>query len=86
MGRLNPYDLQMQITRMFAEGQSIFATMKVQDWLKERNHNPADYDITFQQKPAPPGSKEVMIIEIKLTRKDGQPVDPWLQSQANLQT
>jgi hypothetical protein len=85
MGRLNPYNLQLQITRMFAEGQSFFATTKVQEWLKERNHNPADYDITFRQKPAPPGSKEVMVVEIELRRKDGQPVDPWLQEQANLQ-
>jgi len=39
----------MQITRMFEQGQSIFATTKVQDWLKERNHNPADYEIIFHQ-------------------------------------
>lgn len=83
MGRLNPYLLQMEITRMFQQGQSFFATTKVQEWLKERNHNPADYDIIFNQKPAPPGSKEVMVVEIELRRKDGQPVDPWLQEQAN---
>lgn len=84
MGRLNPYTLQMQITRMFEQGQSIFATTKVQDWLKERNHNPADYEIIFHQKPALPGSNEVMIVEIELRRRDGQPVDSWLQEQANL--
>jgi hypothetical protein len=84
MGRLNPYTLQMQITRMFEQGQSLFATMKVQDWLKERNQNPADYEIIFNQKPAPPGSNEVMVVEIELRRRDGQPVDPWLQEQANL--
>ncbi|NMG08378.1 hypothetical protein [Brasilonema sp. UFV-L1] len=84
MGRLNPYTLQMEITRMFENGQSFFATTKVYDWLKERNHNPADYDILFHQKPAPPGSKSVMVVEIELRRKDGQPVDPWLQEQANL--
>ena len=84
MGRLNPYTLQMQITRMFEQGQSLFATMKVQDWLKERNQNPADYKIIFHQKPAPPGSKEVMVVEIQLRRRDGEPVDPWLQEQANL--
>ena len=83
MGRLNPYTLQMQITRMFEQGQSLFATMKVQDWLKERNQNPADYEIIFHQKPAPPGSKEVMVVEIQLRRRDGEPVDPWLQEQAN---
>ena len=83
MGRLNPYTLQMQITRMFAEGQSFFATIKVQDWLKERNQNPADYDIVFHQKPAPPGSNKVIDVEIELRRKDGQPVDPWLQQEAN---
>ncbi|MBO3458189.1 hypothetical protein G7B40_017655 [Aetokthonos hydrillicola Thurmond2011] len=85
MAKLDPFSLQMQITRMFEQGQSFFATIKVQDWLKEHNHNPADYDIFFNQKPAPPGSKEVMVVEIELRRKDGQPVDPWLQEQANLQ-
>ncbi|KYC39837.1 hypothetical protein WA1_28110 [Scytonema hofmannii PCC 7110] len=84
MGRLNPFSLQMQITRMFEQGQSLFAITKVQEWLKERNQNPADFDIIFHQKPAPPGSKEVMVVEIELRRKDGTPVDPWLQEQANL--
>ena len=84
MGRLNPYTLQMQITRMFEQGQSLFATMKVQDWLRERNQDPAAYDIVFHRKPAPPGSKAAMVVEIELRRKDGQPVDPWLQEQANL--
>ena len=84
MARLNPYTLQMQITRMFEQGQSLFATTKVQDWLKERNQNPADYEIIFHQKPVPPGSKEVMVVEIQLRRRDGEPVDPWLQAQANL--
>lgn len=84
MGRLNPYTLQMQITRMYEQGQSFFAKMKVQDWLRERNQDPADYDIIFHQKPAPPGSANIIAIEIELRRKDGQPVDPWLQEQANL--
>lgn len=84
MGRINPYTLQMQITRMFAEGQSFFALTKVQDWLREHNQNPLEYDIFFHKRPAPPGSKEVMVIEIELKRKDGQGVDPWLQEQANL--
>ena len=83
MARLNPYTLQMQITRMFEQGQSLFATTKVHDWLKERNQNPADYEIIFHQKPAPPGSNEVMTVEIELRRRDGQPVDPWIQEQAN---
>lgn len=84
MGRLNPYTLQMQITRMYEQGQSLFAQMKVQDWLKERNQDPAAYDIVFHQKPAPPGAETVMVVEIELRRKDGQLVDPWLQEQANL--
>ncbi len=84
MPRFNPYTLQMQITRMFEQGQSFFATLKVQDWLRERNHDPAAYDIIFHQKPAPPGSNAVIAIEIELRRKDGEPVDPWLQEQANL--
>ncbi|BAZ09179.1 hypothetical protein NIES4071_09850 [Calothrix sp. NIES-4071] len=85
MGRLNPFSLQLQITRMFEQGQSFFATTKVHDWLKEHGHDPNEYDITFKQKPAPPGSKSVMVIEIEFQRKDGQPVDPWLVEQANLQ-
>jgi len=85
MGRLNPYSLQLQITRMFEQGQSFFTTTKVQEWLKEHNHNPEDYEIIFHQKPAPPGSQSVIVVEIEFRRKDGQPVDPWLQEQANLQ-
>ena len=83
MPRFDPYTLQMQITRMFEQGQSFFATTKVQDWLKERKEDPAAYDILFHQKPAPPGSKQVMAIEIELRRKDGQPVDSWLQQEVN---
>ena len=83
MARINPYTLQMQITRMFEQGQSMFATIKVQDWLRERNENPHDYDIVFNQQPAPPGSGLVMVVEIELRRKDGEAVDPWLQEQVN---
>lgn len=83
MPRFNPYTLQMQITRMFEQGQSLFATMKVQDWLRERNEDPAAYEILFHQKPAPPGSGEVMVVEIELRRRDGQPVDTWLQQEVN---
>jgi hypothetical protein len=83
MPRFNPHTLQMQITRLFEQGQSFFATIKVQDWLKERNEDPTAYDILFHQKPAPANSKETMVIEIELRRKDGQPVDPWLQQELN---
>ncbi len=83
MPRFNPFTLQMQITRMFAEGQSLFASIKVQDWLRQRNEDPAAYEILFHQKPAPPGSQEVMVVEIELKRKDGQPVDPWLAQEVN---
>lgn len=83
MARLDPYTLQMQLTRMFEQGQSLFATTKVQDWLRERNENPMDYEIIFHQKPAPPGSDLVMIVEVELRRRDGQPVDAWLQEEAN---
>lgn len=86
MPRFNPYTLQMQITRMFEQDQSFFATTKVQDWLRERQHNPADYDILFHQKPAPPGSGQVMVVEIELRRRDGQPVDEWLQQEVNRHT
>jgi len=83
MGRLNPYTIQMQVSRMFQDGQAFFATMKVQDWLRERNEDPAAYDIIFHQKPAPPGAKEAIAIDIELRRKDGQPVDSWLQQEVN---
>ncbi|NES97176.1 MAG: hypothetical protein F6K32_18450 [Desertifilum sp. SIO1I2] len=83
MPRFQPYSIQMQIARMFAEGQSFFALTRVQDWLTERNQNPADYEIIFHQKPAPPGSQEVIQIEIELKRKDGQPVDEWLLAEVN---
>lgn len=83
MARLDPFTLQMQITRMFEQGQSLFATTKVQDWLKERQHDPDDYDIIFHERPAPPGSDLIMVIEIELRRKDGQPIDPWLQAEVN---
>lgn len=83
MGRINPYTLQMQITRMFEDGQSFFATTKVQDWLKERNQDPAEYEILFHKRPAPPKSNRVIDIEIELRRRDGQPVDPWLQQEVN---
>lgn len=83
MARINPYTLQMQITRMFEQGQSLFATTKVQDWLRERKEDPANYEILFHEKPAPPGSGLVLVIEIELRRRDGQPVDPWLQEEVN---
>jgi len=83
MARFNPHTLQMQITRMFEQGQSFFATLKVQDWLKERQEDPAAYDIAFHQTPAPPGSGQVMVVTIELRRKDGQPVDEWLQQEVN---
>lgn len=86
MARINPYTLQMQITRMFEQGQSLFAITKVHDWFRERNEDPNAYDIIFHQKPAPPGSERVMIVEIELRRKDGQPVDPWLQQEVNRHT
>jgi len=83
MPRFNPYTLQMQLTRLFQSGQSFFATTKVQDWLKERNEDPNAYEIVFHERPAPPGSGEVMVIEVELRRKDGQPVDEWLQQEVN---
>lgn len=83
MARLDPYTLQMQITRMFEQGQSFFATTKVQDWLRERNEDPAAYDILFHERPAPPGSGLVMVVEIELRRRDGQPVDDWFQEEVN---
>ena len=83
MPRFNPYTLQMQLTRMFEQGQSFFATTKVQDWLRERNEDPNAFEIIFHQKPAPPGSDSVIAVEVELRRRDGQPVDEWLQSEVN---
>jgi hypothetical protein len=86
MPQVNPFTLRMQVTRMFEQGQSLFAEIKVQDWLKERNHNPKDYLIRFHQKMAPVGSNSSVIVEIELIRKDGQPVDEWLQQEINRQS
>jgi hypothetical protein len=81
MAKYTPYNLQLQISRMFQDGQSLFASIKVQDWLKERNENVADYEISFTKRPAAPGSREVQIVDINLKRKDGQPVADWLLEQ-----
>lgn len=83
MPRINPFTLQMQITRMFDQGQSFFALTRVQDWLREHHEDPNAYDVSFIQKPAPPGSGQVMVIEIGLQRRDGQPVDSWLLEEIN---
>ncbi len=83
MARLDPYTLQMQITRMFEQGQSLFASTKVQDWLRERGEEPSAYEVMFHEQPAPPGSGLVMLVEVELRRRDGQPVDPWLQEEVN---
>jgi hypothetical protein len=63
---------------MFDQGQSFFCAFKVQDWLRERQHDPNDYEIIFHQKPAPPAMGLKMMVEIELRRRDGQPVSPEL--------
>lgn len=73
----------MQITRMFEQGQSIFSTALVEHWLRDRQQDPSDYEILFHERPAPPGSQRVKVIEIELRRKDGLPVDDWLQQEIN---
>jgi hypothetical protein len=83
MSQHNPHSIQLQINRMFESGQSLFAKTKVEDWLKQRSEDPFDYDIIFNKKPAPVGSRTVMTIEIQLQRKDGAPVDEWLLAQLN---
>jgi hypothetical protein len=80
---INPFTLRMQITRMFEQGQSLFAEIKVQDWLRDRNHNPKEYVIRFNQKIAPVGTNSAMTVEIQLSRKDGNPVDEWLLQEIN---
>ncbi|MEM8719887.1 MAG: hypothetical protein AAGE84_11325 [Cyanobacteria bacterium P01_G01_bin.39] len=83
MPRLNIHSLSMQISRMFEQGQSFFCEIKVQDWLRERNENPDDYEISFVEKPAPAGSGLIVMHEIKLTRKDGKPVEDWIVEDIN---
>ncbi|MGA1476670.1 MAG: hypothetical protein ACO4AI_16200 [Prochlorothrix sp.] len=83
MPRFSPYNLRLEISRMFSQGQGFFAEIKVQDWLKAHNQDPTDYIIQFQEHPAPPGSSEVIAITIDLQRKDGQAVDPWLLEELN---
>jgi hypothetical protein len=83
MAQHNPHSIQLQINRLFESGQSLFAKTKVEDWLKQRNENPADYEIIFTKQPAPVGSRAVMAIAVELHRTDGQPVDEWLLAQLN---
>jgi hypothetical protein len=83
MSQHNPHSIQLQINRMFESGQSLFAKTKVDDWLKQRNEDPFDYDIIFKKTPAPVGSKAIMIVQVELQRKDGAPVDEWLLAQLN---
>jgi hypothetical protein len=83
MPRHDPFTLQMQLTRMHRDGQSFFAKIKVQEWLKERQEDPANYTIGFREQPAPPGSSSVVAIVVELQRLDGKPVDDWLIEQIN---
>ena len=83
MPRLNIHSLSMQISRMFEQGQSFFCEIKVQDWLRERDENPEDYEISFAEKPAPPESGLIVMREIKLRRKDGNPVEDWIMEDIN---
>lgn len=83
MAKINPYTLQMQITRMFESGQSFFALEKVNDWLKERKEDPHNYEIIFHRQEARLDSGLSLNIQIELKRKDGQEVDPWLQQEIN---
>ncbi|KGF71951.1 hypothetical protein DO97_14120 [Neosynechococcus sphagnicola sy1] len=85
MSRHNPYTLQMQITQLFEQGQSFFATIRVQDWLRDRNEDPSLYEILFHEKSVPSGVKATKLIEIELRRRDGQAIDPWLQQEINRQ-
>jgi hypothetical protein len=83
MSQHNPHSIQLQINRMFESGQSLFAKTKVDDWLKQRNEDPFDYDIIFNKIPAPVGSRAVMTVQVELQRKDGAEVDEWLLAQLN---
>ena len=83
MARINPYTLQMQITRMFEQNQSFFALNKVNDWLLERQENPHDYEVIFHKKEPISETGLSVNIFIELKRKDGEEVDPWLQEEIN---
>jgi hypothetical protein len=83
MSQHNPHSIQLQINRMFESGQCLFAKTKVDDWLKQRNEDPLDYEIIFNKIPAPVGSRAVMTTQLELQRKDGDPVDEWLLAQLN---
>ncbi len=86
MPRYMPHSLVLQISQMFAQGQAFFAQAKVEEWLKLRRENPADYYISFEEHPAPPGSGLVIQVEVILKRRDGRPVDPWLLAQLQLES
>ena len=86
MARLDPYSLQLQISRLFEQGQSFFAIAKVEEWLRAHEQDPSEYNISFRQIPAAPGSGAVMSIAIDLQRKDGEPVNEWLQQEINRQS
>jgi hypothetical protein len=83
MARHNPFTLQLQVSRLFADGQGFFASIKVQEWLKARGEDPKDYEIGFRKAPAQPGSGQVESIAIVLKRKDDQPLDPLLAADIN---
>jgi hypothetical protein len=78
MARHNPFSIQLEVARLFRDGQGFFATLKVQEWLKMRGEDPEDYNIGFRKGPAAPGSGQVESIAIVLTRKDEQTVDASL--------
>lgn len=81
MARFSPYSLQLQLTRLFRDGQSFFAVSKVEQWLIEKGEDPLSYLISFQKQPAPKDSEMPFLIEVQLKRRDGQPVDPWVLEQ-----
>lgn len=81
MPRFSPYSLQLQLTRLFKDGQSFFATSKVEQWLLERGEDPQAYIISFNRKPAPAESGLPFLIETELKRRDGKPVEEWLLRQ-----
>ncbi len=83
MARFSPYSLQLQLTRMFRDGQSFFAVSKVEQWLLEKGEDPQGYQVSFIKQPAPPGSEMPYLIEVQLKRRDGKPVDGWILEQLN---
>ncbi|MFM2430858.1 MAG: hypothetical protein RLZZ511_2071 [Cyanobacteriota bacterium] len=83
MPRHQSFNLPMQLARMYRDGQSFFAKIKVEEWLRARHEDPNDYDITLTAQPSAPGASDPIQVIVELRRRDGAPVEPWLLEALN---